>query len=409
MPRPTIARVSASRAALLAGSVFAVVGCASGHGKYTTEGLNAAQERMAVIKSGTEWDMARQQFLSGELRKALASVDRSIEINDSVAKAHSLRGRILMELGQLESAVESFRRALVIDPAYVEAHFFLGVLHERFNEYDDALAEYQAASALDPSDAQYVIAAAEVLIDLGRLDAAERMLEDSAARFEHNAGVRQTLGHLALMRGDWGRAAELFDEARLLAPDDASVLEDLAVAQMRARNFVEAEYVLRQLMRDDERADRRDLKRLHARCLVELDRPVEARAILLGLTRDDEGLADADAWIDLGQVALMLGDQQRVRIAAARVAAIAPDRFEGPLLAALWKRMTGDIEGALASADDAVRLAGSRDPTPLVVRGSILKEMGRLAEAEASFVEALGVSPTDARARRMLAAVAEDQ
>ena len=409
MPRSRPIVHSVPRFLAIAGVVMALVGCAGGHGKYTSEGLNAAEQRMAVIKSGTEWDMARQQFLSGELKKALASVDRSIEINDAVAKAHSLRGRILMELGQLESSISAFQQALVIDPSYVEAHFFLGVLHERFNEYEEALASYQAAAALEPSDAQYTIAAAEMLIDLGRLDAARAFLEDRAPFFQHNAGVRQTLGHLAMMDGDPELASTLFDEARLLAPDDSSILEDLAVAQMQAENYVEAEYALRQLMKDPERAQRRDLKRLQARCFVELDRPVEARAILLGLTRDDQGLSDAEAWIDLGQVALILGDQQRVRIAAARIAAIAPNRFEGPLLAAFWRRMTGDLPNALVSATQAVTLANGQDPTPLIVRGAILQQMGRRAEAETSFVDALGVSPNDARAQRMLAAVDEDQ
>ena len=384
-------------------------GCAGGHGNYTTEGLNAAQQRMAVIKSGTQWDMARQQFLAGDLKKALKSVDNSIEINDSVTKAHTLRGRILMELGQLEAAGKEFHRALELDASFVDAHYYLAILHERFNEPEEALAEYQAAAALEPSDAQYLIAASEMLMDLGRLDEAEQLLESRSEDFQHNPGVHQTLGHLAMIRGDADKAVKLFDEARLLAPDDHSILEDLAVAQMQAEKFVEAEYTLRQLLKDPERADRRDLKRLRARCLVSLDRPVEAREILLSLTSDDDGRNDIDAWVDLGQVALMLGDRHRVQIAAARVVALAPTRFEGPLLAALWKRAKGDLPGALKSATRAVTLAASSDPTPMVVRGAILREMGRLDEAEESFVKAIAIDPSDTRARSMLAAVGTDQ
>ncbi len=387
----------------------AVTGCAPGHGKYTTQGIEAAQERMAVIKSGTEWDMAQQQFLAGDLSKALKSVNRSIEINDKVAKAHSLRGRILAELGQLEQAVASFERAIETDAAFVEAHYYLGVLHERFNDSDTALQHYEAAAALAPEEAQYTVAAAEVLIDQNRLDAAERLLESRAKQFQHNAGVRQTLGHLALMRGDAARAVRLFDEARLLAPDDHSILEDLAVAQVQAERFVEAEYSLRSLLSRKENEDRRDLRRLQARVMIALDRPVDARAILLALASDEHGRGDVETWIDLGQVALLLGDGPRVRIAASRVAAIDSQRFEGPMLSALWAHSRGDIDTALQQITRASALARGVDPTPMIVRASILREMGRFAEAESSLVEALTIDPAEPRARRMLAEVGMDQ
>src|SRR5690606_22956811 len=170
----TIALIAATGCAL---ALATLSGCATGHGKYTTEGMYAAQERMATIKAGTEWDMARQQFLVGDLSKALKSIDRSISINDSVAKSHNLRGRILVELGQLEGAMESFKRALVIDPSFTEAHYYMGILHERYGEVDVALEKFQAAAALDPSNAQYTLAAAEMLIENRRLDAAAELLE----------------------------------------------------------------------------------------------------------------------------------------------------------------------------------------------------------------------------------------
>ncbi len=386
----------------------ALIGCSSGHGKYTTDGLNAAQDRMATIKSGTQWDMARQQFLVGDLSKALKSVDQSISIKDSVAKSHNLRGRILVELGQLESASESFKRALVIDPSFVESHYYLGVLYERFGELDQALEKFQAAVALDPSNAQYTIAAAEMCIETGQLDKAEALLRTDRSYFEHNAGVRQTLGHIALMRNDAEKAVELFNEAQLLAPEDTSINEDLALAQMKAGDHVEAEYTLRRLLKSKELSDRRDLKQLHARCLVALDRPVEARTILTGITSDERGVNDVDAWIDLGQVAVLLGDFQRVRIAAGRLTAIAPGRFEGPLLAAFWMRDKGDLAGALKSAEAARKLAQNRDPMPSIVRGLILSEMGRTSEAEASFAEAYSIAPNDKQAKRFVAAVGTD-
>lgn len=97
-------------------------GCgASTGGGYTTEHISAAKEKMNIMKNATEWEMAHQVFLAGELDKALKGVDRSIAINDNVPKSHVLKGRILMERGELEGAIESFNKAATLDPTFVDS------------------------------------------------------------------------------------------------------------------------------------------------------------------------------------------------------------------------------------------------------------------------------------------------
>src|SRR5262245_43766148 len=91
-------------------AALTLAGCAQ-HGEYTKKHLNEAAERMSQMKSGTEWEMARQQYLAGDLDKALKTVDRSITLNDKVAKSHVLRGRILIEKGRMEEARQSLLKA----------------------------------------------------------------------------------------------------------------------------------------------------------------------------------------------------------------------------------------------------------------------------------------------------------
>ncbi|TVQ31598.1 MAG: tetratricopeptide repeat protein [Phycisphaeraceae bacterium] len=399
--------LAAATMTLAAGLATGLAGCASGHGRYTTEHIERANERMATIKAATSWDMARQQFLAGDLSKALNNVDESLDLNRAVPKSHTLRGRIMMELGQLEAAVVSYREALELDPGFVEAHYYLGIAHERFSEHDQAMERYLAAANLDPSNAQFIIAAAEMHIELGQLDKAMELLESRRSNHQHNAGVRQTMGHIAMMRGDYERAVTLFGEARLLAPDELALHEDLALAQIASGRFTEAEYSLRRLMKHKDFKDRRDLKHAQARCLIHLDRPVEARSILLALTSDSAGASDIEAWIDLGEVAMHIGDMNRVRLVAARLTAIAPNRHEGPLMMAMWSRRAGDLNSALASLNKAVSLAGA-DPRPAMLRGVVLDELGRRNEAASSFIDALAIDPTHDQARRMLAAVQQD-
>lgn len=375
-----------------AATLLPLGGCASGHGEYTTEGIKRGQQRVAEMKSAQEWDMARQSFLAGDLDKALAAVDRSISINPDVPKSHLLRGRILLEKGQLDPAMQALRRAEELDPALHEAPYYQGIVFERFTQKDKALERFQKAAELAPTNAQYVVAAAEMMMDLGQLDAAERFLNDRRDAFEHNAGVRQTLGHIAMIKGDPATAVEMFNEARLLAPDDSAILGDLLRAQIAVGRFAEAEYNIDKLMKMPGNADRRDLRHMRAKCLAAVDRPVEARAVLIELTSDAAGAKDVEAWIELGKVACVLRDMNRLRLASSRVIALAPSRHEGYMLKAIWQRRQNDPKGALQSINKAAANSPT-DVSVLTLRGLILRDLGRQAEAKASFRAALAQNP----------------
>ena len=179
----------------LAASSLALVllaGCA-GHGAYTSEGLSIAQQRAAQLKSGTEYSMAMQAFNAGDLDRAMKRIDTSLAANAEVAKSHILKGRILAEKGQLGPAMTSLDQAIAIDATDFEAWYYQGVIFERLSRPADAMTRFQKAAELDPTNAQYLIAAAETMIDQGLIDQARDLLLAANDRFEHNAATRQTL------------------------------------------------------------------------------------------------------------------------------------------------------------------------------------------------------------------------
>ncbi|HYE02709.1 MAG TPA: tetratricopeptide repeat protein [Phycisphaerales bacterium] len=382
----------------LAGTALGLAGGCTGHGQYTAEHLSAAQAKMSQLKSGTNWQMAHQQYLAGDLDKALKNVDQSIALNPEVARSHTLRGRILLEKGELEAARAALVEAGRLDPRSPEPPYYLGIIHERYAQHEEARACYARAMELDPTSAQPLIAAADMLVESGKIDEAEALLRAHTGRFQYNAAVRQTLGNIATMRGEHAEACELFTQARLLAPDDDTVTEDLARAQIAAGRLADAEQNIAGLM-ERSKAPRRDLEHLRARCLAHLDRPVQAREIYLRLTTDDHGASDVAAWIGLGNAAATISDDARLRAAATRLVSIAPDRYEGFFLRALWRHRQGDLAEALSAAETAVSLAGDKDPGPMVLRGLILQDLGRLEEAQQSFRSAAEMDPGSALTR----------
>jgi len=387
-----------------AASLMALGGC-QGNGKYTTKQKNAAKTRMEQMKSATEYQMAHQAFLATDLDKAMRHISYTIELNPTVVKSHVLKGRILLEKGDLEGAAAAFTQAEELDPKNVDAWYYQGILAERVDRKEEALRRYTGACERDASHPGYAIAAAEMLICMDKLDEAEAFLAERRQKFEHSAGVRQTLGHICMLRHQPDKAAVFFDEARLLAPDTQSITEDLVRAQIETSQFAQAESNLATLLRNKANADRRDLFRMRARCLTRLDRPVEAREIYLALTKDQTGAADVETWIDLGQLSYLLKDNQRLKMAAVRVVAISPERSEGYVLRALQCRLVGDFKGAQESLNKAIKI--DRSAEALVLQGLIQRDQHNLAAARASFAAAAALEPTNTSATQLLAATPE--
>lgn len=370
---------------LAAGVVAGVqTGCGGG-GAYTRQTSLDHQSKMDVMKSATEYDMARQAYYAGNLDKALERIERSIAINDQVAKSHVLRGRILLELSELDGALDALHTAESLAPESVDAQYYLGLCYERIGEHEHAIVHYQAAADLEPEKAQYVVATAEVLIDAGRVDDAEQYILSRREGFEHNAGVRQTQGHIALIQGDPSRALAMFSEARILAPEDMEILEDLAQTQVALGRYGEAAGNFAKLLKDEDfAAQRRDLRHVYGRCLIELGRYIDARNVYLALTRDDQGDSDIDAWIGLGNVSCIIKDSYRLRSAANRVIALGPDREEGYLLRAIWHRRRGEGTDALRWLETASQRAGQSQAI-FTMAGLVLADMGRDDDARKVF------------------------
>lgn len=396
-----IRRVLLATTPLVAFSVL--TGCNYTHGTYTKGELNAAKQRMSSLKAATEWDMGRQAFLGGDLEKAVKAVNRSLALNPNVPKSHVLKGRILAEMGDLEGALVSFAEASKLDEKNADAEYYTGVVNERLSRPDRAYTNYAKAAELDPQNPQYVVAAAEMLIDTNRLNEAEQFLEARKTRFENNAGVRQTLGHIAMMKQDYKLAADLFQEAKLLAPDDAAVVEDLIRAQMSVEKYADAEYNLNKLLKMEANKTRRDLMHMRGRCLVKLDRMLDARDVYIKLTSGSEGTADTEAWIGLGNVSYMLKDNARLKVAAGRVIAMDPSRPDGYTLRALHQRRTADLKGASENLRKALSIRP--DAETLLLLAVVQDELNQPNDALESVRQALAIEPNNTTAQHLLGTI----
>jgi len=369
-------------------------GCAS---KPRSQQVRAdASQRVNDVNANVIYEQARQSFEGGHLDKALREINSALAINPENSDYLTLQGRIHMESRRLEQAVTSFQAAQQHDPKNHEAFYFSGVIYQRWSDDEQAYENYRRAFEIKSDNVNYLLAAAESLVALGEFQTAKQLIDPKVKFFEHNVALKQLQAQIAMLLDNPAEAATYYAEARLLEPDDAMLIEDLAWAQFKSGQYTQCVDTLRSL-RQKTGQGRLDLLQLEAQCLAMLDRPAESRDVYIQLSNLQPG--NVDVWIELGTVCWELQDYRRLQECGSRVVNIAPNRYEGYLLKGVYEKNMGDRSEAIRQLRQAASRAKDT-ALPHTLLGLILEDTGFMDEALGAYRQALTIEPNNTDARR---------
>jgi tetratricopeptide (TPR) repeat protein len=387
----------------------------------------AASQRWQAARSQILFSLAQQQFDTGDLDKSEKTITQAISTDPDESRYHILYARILMERGELEKAFNVVDQAMQIDrkryedavaaasaigsdvkvpqPHNPEAHYTMGVILQRWQRYESALTQYDEAYHLAPDKVQYLLAVGETLVKLDRVDEAITRLQAKLVYFENNPAIRVAVGRMQMLKGDNAAAVRLLREAAVLAPDDPTIAEHAARAEMAAGLYADAAPRLIRILAHPSFESRNDLRLMLGECQVRLNQSADARKTFLEITRRDPNLVEG--WLGLAELSLATGDRIRLTESARRLIALAPQRYEGHMIRGIIESQSGNIDAAIISFDDAARLA-PQTAQPLILKGMALEQLGRRSEAIAAYQQALKVAPDNENIRRLISAVGVD-
>ncbi|MCC5830478.1 MAG: tetratricopeptide repeat protein [Phycisphaeraceae bacterium] len=374
------------------------VGACESH-KTLNDQKNAAQSRWQQMRSSMILEEAVSQFETGDLESAESSVLGAINLDPDNPRLYIMMGRITMERAQLERANNYFRLAIEMDENMPDAHYFRGVIMQRWENYEEAYAAYHRAYLLLPDRPTYLLAATEMLIYLDREEEALETLLEKVVYFEGNAPIRVAIGQIYMLRGQPDKAAEYFESALVLQPEDLQIGEELALAQLAAGRFSLAIIGLERLLMLPGHENRTDLRYALASAISAQGREQDARRIYIELTRGEP--REPEHWIRLSRSSWKLGDMSGALTAAQRFIELAPRRHEGHLMAGMVWLRNGDWDRAILALEVAAQTAPEL-AAPLIMRGMAFERTGRTAAARGSYREALQRSPGDSRALALL-------
>jgi Flp pilus assembly protein TadD len=228
-------------------STLAAVGCQSEHKKFASkQTLDWEKARLGIM-----YEVANQQYKVGDFDKCKEGLSKMLLANVQFAPMHVLAAKVALEgSNSLEDAAEQLKKAIEINPADAEPYYLLGVVYQRWQKFDTAAEYYQQACEKKPTEANYVLAVAEMKISEGKLDEAKDLLEAKAQYFEQSAAIQIGLAKIATLQGDPAAAAQHLRGATLLVPEDKNVRWSYAQALFDAGKFSDAAKIL-EAMRND--------------------------------------------------------------------------------------------------------------------------------------------------------------
>ena len=170
---------------------------------------------------------------AGEFEKALALLDRAVELTPKNASVWLNRGVVRQAMARLPEAAADYEEAAKLDPSLADARFNLGVLAEERGQYVAALGHYAAALKIDPAMACALNNVGALYLKVGQPEKAVdffRRCRASDATFSA-ARLNMAWAYLALGSKELARSElksyvmEVPKEKR--SPDAARVLAEL--------------------------------------------------------------------------------------------------------------------------------------------------------------------------------------
>jgi Flp pilus assembly protein TadD len=180
---------------------------------------------------------AEHPRLLAEARIGIEGGMVSIEFPEPPAPARSEAARLLEKgaqrcrQGEYRKAVGILERVVALDPACSAAYRNLGMALMELGEAEQARQHLVEAALLDPKDAwPYVVLGNALVREPGKLDAAEGLLAKAHELDPQDPWAMNSLGGIAMERGDLSAAVAWFSKALEAKPDFANAHYGWALA-----------------------------------------------------------------------------------------------------------------------------------------------------------------------------------
>ena len=167
-------------------------------------------------------------------------ITKAIEINSTVASAHSNLATALSNLKRFDEALTRYDTAIALKPDYTDAHYNRGATLKELKRFDESVISYDKAIALKPNYAEAYNNRGNALKDLNRLEEALASYDKAIALKPDQADTHNNRGVALQGLKRFDEALISYDTAIMLKPDYAEAYYNRGVTLKELKRLDEA-------------------------------------------------------------------------------------------------------------------------------------------------------------------------
>ncbi len=211
--------------------------------------------QLAADHEAAQLGLAALALLDGRSGEAMAIAERLIAADARSARAHALRGELLLAAGDVAAGRQSLQRALEADPRLTAARLVLVTHLIDARAFDEAAAQIAAGRKASGGDARLVLLDATLSMNKGEHAAARAKVQQVLKVAPEHVPSLLLAGRIELAEGNHDSAQSHLRKALGHAPDSAAVRRALATAQLRAHQPARAKETLQPLLARSQAGD----------------------------------------------------------------------------------------------------------------------------------------------------------
>ncbi len=193
-----------------------------------------------------------QRFTPEQRQQFAAALDEFMAVQTAMAdtpRAHLNLAVLKAQQGDTAAAEQSYRTALQLDPAFLPARFNLANLYNQMGRNPEAERVLQEALKESPEEGELYYSLGLLLAEDQRLEEAAEALHQASEHLPKRARVHYNYGLTLQHLGRRPEAETALRAAHQIDPNDASVLQALAIFYVQGRRWDQAATFAEQLVR----------------------------------------------------------------------------------------------------------------------------------------------------------------
>lgn len=359
-----------------------------------------ANKRWLHTRAQMQYGVAAEHLKAGQLDKAKLKAMEALALDENYAEARVLLGKVLIEQGQYGPARTELTKVCTQNPKQVEATYLLGVAQEKEGALTDALESYRKVIALDGRNVAAILAAAEVMVEMGQIREAQVHIENYMNLAPEDPGMCEIAGRLAMMQRDFAKAADHYRLACDQDPRNVFYQDALAKALYMGGRHKEAVEVLARIVAQKDYKPTASQYGMLGNCYLMIGRPKEARDAFGQQTQLIPN--EPSAHVNLAKAAMQLGDYPRSIQAARQAIELDAGNVDAAFVMGYTLICDGQHEKAVSFLAKACE-TNAKNVTLQCLLGRAYAASGDDVQAVRCFNAALELDPKSTLAKELLA------